>query len=153
MQLLTCFINCQNISNFLTILLYVNLWGRKLEPRNSIIGLFPSLSCWIVNQYFGWSYLCICSLTVMFFHKVWLCGAIVIMSYLYTGYMQVDHLVFHTVGLFSSCLVFIQGFCSLIIMFFIQWGYALAVISVVIVLYIYIGQANPGVFPGMFEAV
>ncbi len=33
-------------------------------------------------------------------------------------------------------------------MFAIQWGYALANISLCLIIYIYIGQANPGVFPG-----
>jgi len=39
-------------------------------------------------------------------------------------------------------------FVCLGIMFAIQWGYALANISVTLAIYIYISQANPGVFPG-----
>ena len=43
---------------------------------------------------------------------------------------------------------YFQTFVCLGIMFAIQWGYALANISVTLVIYIYIAQANPGVFPG-----
>ncbi|CAH3179258.1 unnamed protein product [Porites lobata] len=39
-------------------------------------------------------------------------------------------------------------FASLLIMFLINWGYALANISVALLVYIYIGQANPGLSKG-----
>ena len=35
-------------------------------------------------------------------------------------------------------------------MFLIHWGYALANISAGLIIYIYIGQANPGVSKGLF---
>ncbi|CAD5110686.1 DgyrCDS61 [Dimorphilus gyrociliatus] len=40
---------------------------------------------------------------------------------------------------------------SLLIMFSIQWIYALCNIAVVSVVFLYIGQTNPGVFPGIAE--
>ncbi|XP_070556312.1 solute carrier family 12 member 8-like [Ptychodera flava] len=43
------------------------------------------------------------------------------------------------------------GLFSIIIMFCIQWGYALANISVALIIYIYIGQANPGTTPGVAD--
>ena len=46
----------------------------------------------------------------------------------------------------SAC--WFQSLSCVIIMFAIQWGYALANISVLLIVYVYIGQANPGVFPG-----
>ncbi|XP_022091064.1 solute carrier family 12 member 8-like isoform X2 [Acanthaster planci] len=46
---------------------------------------------------------------------------------------------------------FIGILAALVIMFAIQWGYALANVSVYLILYIYIGQANPGVYPGISE--
>ena len=42
----------------------------------------------------------------------------------------------------------LQTFASLLIMFLINWGYALANISVALLVYIYIGQANPGLSKG-----
>ncbi|CAH1776028.1 unnamed protein product [Owenia fusiformis] len=39
----------------------------------------------------------------------------------------------------------------LVIMFAIQWIYALANIAVAFIVYIYVGKANPGVFPGIAE--
>ena len=41
-----------------------------------------------------------------------------------------------------------QAFASVLIMFLINWGYALANISVALLVYIYIGQANPGLSKG-----
>ncbi|XP_038051638.1 solute carrier family 12 member 8-like isoform X2 [Patiria miniata] len=46
---------------------------------------------------------------------------------------------------------FLGILASFVIMFAIQWGYALANVSVYLILYIYIGQANPGVTPGISE--
>ena len=46
---------------------------------------------------------------------------------------------------------YLQAVCSIVIMFGIQWGYALANIGIGVVVYIYIGQFNPGVFPGIAE--
>lgn len=40
------------------------------------------------------------------------------------------------------------AFASVFIMFLINWGYALANISVALIIYIYIGQANPGLSKG-----
>jgi len=40
------------------------------------------------------------------------------------------------------------AFASVLIMFLINWGYALANISVALIVYIYIGQANPGLSKG-----
>ncbi|XP_071506178.1 solute carrier family 12 member 8-like [Diadema antillarum] len=40
---------------------------------------------------------------------------------------------------------------SVAIMFAIQWGYALANVCVYLIVYIYIGQANPGVKPGIAD--
>ena len=40
---------------------------------------------------------------------------------------------------------------SIVIMFLIQWAYALANIGVFIIIYLYIGIMNPGVFPGIAE--
>lgn len=40
------------------------------------------------------------------------------------------------------------AFVSVVIMFLINWGYALANISVALIVYIYIGQANPGLSKG-----
>jgi len=37
-----------------------------------------------------------------------------------------------------------------VIMFSIQWGYALGEFLVALIVYIYIGQASPGYFPGMY---
>ncbi|KAI8502178.1 hypothetical protein Bbelb_197660 [Branchiostoma belcheri] len=45
----------------------------------------------------------------------------------------------------------IGAIASFVIMFAIQWGYALANIAVYILLYVYIGQANPGVYPGLTD--
>ena len=42
----------------------------------------------------------------------------------------------------------LQAFASVLIMFLINWGYALANISVALLVYIYIGQANPGLSKG-----
>ena len=36
-------------------------------------------------------------------------------------------------------------------MFGIQWGYALCNFLAFVMIYIYIGQFNPGVFPGMYS--
>lgn len=41
------------------------------------------------------------------------------------------------------------AFASVLIMFLINWGYALANISVALLVYIYIGQANPGLSKGV----
>ncbi|KAL9962137.1 hypothetical protein ACROYT_G031215 [Oculina patagonica] len=41
------------------------------------------------------------------------------------------------------------AFASVLIMFLINWGYALANISVALIVYIYIGQANPGLSKGV----
>lgn len=53
---------------------------------------------------------------------------------------------------FLFCLSFVcltlQAFASVLIMFLINWGYALANISVALLVYIYIGQANPGLSKG-----
>ncbi|XP_071804275.1 solute carrier family 12 member 8-like isoform X2 [Asterias amurensis] len=46
---------------------------------------------------------------------------------------------------------FLGVLAAIVIMFAIQWGYALANVSVYLILYIYIGQANPGVKPGISE--
>ncbi|XP_006822602.1 solute carrier family 12 member 8-like [Saccoglossus kowalevskii] len=43
------------------------------------------------------------------------------------------------------------GIFCIFIMFCIQWGYALANISVALIIYIYIGQANPGTKPGVVD--
>jgi len=43
----------------------------------------------------------------------------------------------------------LQAFASVLIMFLINWGYALANISVALLVYIYIGQANPGLSKGV----
>ena len=42
----------------------------------------------------------------------------------------------------------LQAFASILIMFLINWGYALANISLALLVYIYIGQANPGLSKG-----
>lgn len=42
----------------------------------------------------------------------------------------------------------VGAFASLLIMFLINWGYALANISLALIVYIYIGQANPGLSKG-----
>lgn len=58
---------------------------------------------------------------------------------------------------FLFCLYFIyftlQAFASVLIMFLINWGYALANISVALIVYIYIGQANPGLSKGKLQAL
>ena len=41
-----------------------------------------------------------------------------------------------------------QALISVVIMFGIQWGYALCNFLAFLMIYIYIGQFNPGVFPG-----
>ncbi|XP_072027523.1 solute carrier family 12 member 8-like isoform X2 [Amphiura filiformis] len=46
---------------------------------------------------------------------------------------------------------FVGMICSLIIMFCIQWGYALAVISVYLIVFVYITKTNPGVRPGIVD--
>lgn len=51
----------------------------------------------------------------------------------------------------SRWLALLGSLSCVIIMFAIQWGYALANVSVLLIVYIYIGQANPGVFPGIAE--
>ncbi|XP_035659360.1 solute carrier family 12 member 8-like [Branchiostoma floridae] len=45
----------------------------------------------------------------------------------------------------------IGAIASLVIMFAIQWAYALANLAVYVLLYVYIGQANPGVYPGLTD--
>ena len=45
----------------------------------------------------------------------------------------------------------LQAFASILIMFLINWGYALANISLALLVYIYIGQANPGLSKGRPE--
>jgi len=40
---------------------------------------------------------------------------------------------------------------NLVIIFLIHWGFALAHIVFLVLLYVYIGQVNPGVFPGISE--
>nr|XP_054760151.1 solute carrier family 12 member 8-like [Lytechinus pictus] len=45
----------------------------------------------------------------------------------------------------------IGALISVAIMFAIQWGYALANVCVYLIVYIYIGQANPGVKPGVAD--
>ncbi|XP_064597612.1 solute carrier family 12 member 8-like [Liolophura sinensis] len=46
---------------------------------------------------------------------------------------------------------FLGTFICLVIMFSIQWMYALAEVTLFIVVYVYIGQASPGYFPGIAE--
>lgn len=46
---------------------------------------------------------------------------------------------------------FLQALISVAIMFAIHWGYALANVCVYLIIYIYIGQANPGVKPGVAD--
>ncbi|XP_013418011.1 solute carrier family 12 member 8 isoform X2 [Lingula anatina] len=48
-------------------------------------------------------------------------------------------------------LSLIGSIACLVIMFGIQWIYALVTVSVVLVIYIYISKVNPGVFPGIAE--
>ena len=52
----------------------------------------------------------------------------------------------HIVEIF---LLIWQALASVVIMFGIQWGYALCNFLAFLMIYIYIGQFNPGVFPGM----
>ncbi len=49
-----------------------------------------------------------------------------------------------------SCL---QAVISVVIMFGIQWGYTLCNFLAFLMIYIYIGQFNPGVFPGRCACV
>ncbi|XP_033099425.1 solute carrier family 12 member 8-like isoform X2 [Anneissia japonica] len=41
--------------------------------------------------------------------------------------------------------------CCVVIMFCIQWSYALVNISISLLIFVYIGQANPGVYPGIAD--
>ena len=50
--------------------------------------------------------------------------------------------------IFVFLVLSLQAFASLLIMFLINWGYALANISLALIVYIYIGQANPGLSKG-----
>ena len=45
----------------------------------------------------------------------------------------------------------LQAIFSIVITFGVQWGYALANMGIVLVVYIYIGQFNPGTSPGIAE--
>ena len=45
------------------------------------------------------------------------------------------------------CILF-QVVVCLVIMFSIQWAYALGELSAALIIYVYIGQASPGYFPG-----
>lgn len=45
-------------------------------------------------------------------------------------------------------MFFIQALCSLMIMFVIQWMYALVNIAAALILFLYIGTASPGLPTG-----
>lgn len=47
-----------------------------------------------------------------------------------------------------AALFLLQEVACIVIMFAIQWIYALATIAAFAIIYVYIGQASPGVFPG-----
>lgn len=52
----------------------------------------------------------------------------------------------------SNCvkLIVLQALSSILIMFVIQWVYAVANIGVALLLFLYIGKTNPGLPPGDF---
>ena len=51
---------------------------------------------------------------------------------------------------FSRCF---QAIVCIIIMFSINWIYSFVEISVAAIIYVYIGQASPGYFPGQFTYI
>lgn len=48
----------------------------------------------------------------------------------------------------SKYIIFSQALSSILIMFVIQWVYAVANIGVALLLFLYIGKSNPGLPPG-----
>lgn len=50
----------------------------------------------------------------------------------------------------NNFFVFFQALCSILIMFIIQWIYALANIVVALLLFLYIGKTSPGLPIGIF---
>lgn len=48
----------------------------------------------------------------------------------------------------KQCVPLLQALSSVLIMFVIQWVYAVANIGVALLLFLYIGKANPGLPPG-----
>lgn len=48
-------------------------------------------------------------------------------------------------------LILTSALLKIILMFCVQWGYALSVVTVIAFLSFYIGQVNPGAAPGISE--
>ncbi|XP_076307134.1 solute carrier family 12 member 8 [Tachypleus tridentatus] len=48
-------------------------------------------------------------------------------------------------------IALIGALVKVVIMFLVQWGYALSVVMAVAVMWFYIGQVNPGIFPGVAQ--
>jgi potassium/chloride transporter 8 len=48
-------------------------------------------------------------------------------------------------------LILFGAIIKIVIMFLVQWGYALSALITLIFVWYYIGQVNPGVFPGISE--
>lgn len=48
-------------------------------------------------------------------------------------------------------LIIVGAIIKIAIMFLVQWGYALSAFITLLFLWYYIGQVNPGVFPGISE--
>ena len=53
--------------------------------------------------------------------------------------------------LMNRWLIIVGAIIKIAIMFLVQWGYALSAFITLLFLWYYIGQVNPGVFPGISE--
>lgn len=56
---------------------------------------------------------------------------------------------FYSSLMFVICSLF-QFIVNFIIVFFVNWSFALAHFAAIIVIHFYIGWASPGVFPGKY---
>jgi potassium/chloride transporter 8 len=54
-------------------------------------------------------------------------------------------------SLTNRWLILFGAIIKVVIMFLVQWGYALSAFITLIFVWYYIGQVNPGVFPGISE--